>query len=139
MAVDVVHRTHPEASAPLIVQNRAEDARGVEGRQAQPVYRPVRADERCRVQIAYDPVVLYWEIPHALLHERRQYRLAYILPLRITNSKGHHRARARPAFSEAPDAHLLESALYCLHEAHMLHIGLRPQWGARRDLQGDRK
>ncbi len=59
MAVDVLDRTQVEASALLVIQDGGEDARRVEGRQAEPVDRPVRADERRRVEIAYDPVVFY--------------------------------------------------------------------------------
>jgi hypothetical protein len=60
-------------AAPLIVQDRGEDARGVEPWEAEPVYCPVRANQSGGVQVAYDPVVFYREIPHALPHGRRQH------------------------------------------------------------------
>jgi hypothetical protein len=48
----------------LVVQDRAEHAWRVEGGQAQPVDRPVRANQRRRVQIAYYPVVLDRKVSH---------------------------------------------------------------------------
>jgi hypothetical protein len=48
----------------LVVQDRAEYAWRVEGGQAQPVDRPIRPDERRRMQIAYYPVVLDRKVSH---------------------------------------------------------------------------
>ena len=62
LAVEVLHGMKGKVTALLVVQDGTEDARGIERRDAQPVYRAVGADERCRVKVSYYPVVLYWEI-----------------------------------------------------------------------------
>jgi hypothetical protein len=62
VTVGVLHRAQIEASAPLVVEDGAENARRVEGRQTQPVYRPVSPDERRCVKIPHDPMVLYGKV-----------------------------------------------------------------------------
>ena len=53
-----------EAAALAIVEERGEDARRVEARQAEPVDGAVGADERDRAQVADDAVVLDARIAH---------------------------------------------------------------------------
>jgi hypothetical protein len=65
LAASVLQGLELKVAALLVVQDGTEDARGIESGQTQPVYRPLRADERCRVQIAYHPVILYRQITHA--------------------------------------------------------------------------
>ena len=67
MAAGVVPGDQLEASALLVVQDGGEDARGVEPREAEPFYGSVDPDQRSRVQVAYHPVILYREVPHAPL------------------------------------------------------------------------
>src|SRR5829696_2950632 len=75
LAVGVIHRSQREMPALLVVEDGAEDARGVEGRQAQPVYGAVGTDQRRRVQVPDDAVVLDGQISHLSLtsHRRRPY------------------------------------------------------------------
>jgi hypothetical protein len=68
MAADVLHRTQAKVSALFVVEDGREHAGGVEPGEAHPVYRPVRANQSGGVQVTYDPVALYREIPHALPH-----------------------------------------------------------------------
>src|SRR5215208_4411094 len=67
VAVGVLQRVQREMPTLLVVEDRAEDARGVEGGQAQPVYSPVGTDERRRVEVPDDTVVFDWQIPHTCL------------------------------------------------------------------------
>src|SRR5919112_5439295 len=64
VAVSVLPRSQREMPTPLVVEDGAEDARGVEGGQAQPVYGAVSTDERRRVQVPDDTVVLDRQITH---------------------------------------------------------------------------
>src|SRR5215203_4492777 len=75
LAVGVIHRSQREMSALLVVEDGAEDARGVEGRQAQPIDGAVGTDQRRRVQVPDDTVVLDGQISHLSLtsHRRRPY------------------------------------------------------------------
>ena len=75
VAVGVRHRLQREMPTLLLVEDRAEDARGVEGRQAQPIYGAVGTDQRRRVQVPDDTVVFDGQIPHSSLpsHRRRPY------------------------------------------------------------------
>src|SRR5215210_8700652 len=70
VAVGVLQRVQREMPALLVVEDRAEDARGVEGGQAQPVYGAVRADERRRAEVPDDTVVFDGQIPHITLRLR---------------------------------------------------------------------
>src|SRR5215212_3273147 len=67
VAVGELHWSQREMPTLLVVEDRAEDTRGVEGGQAQPVYGAVGANERSRVQIPDDTVVLDRHIPHSSL------------------------------------------------------------------------
>jgi hypothetical protein len=51
-----------EVTTLLVVEDGAEDARGIEGGKAQPVYGPILSHERRRVQVPYDPVVRYRKV-----------------------------------------------------------------------------
>ena len=53
----VAGRPERVEAAAILVEDRAEHARGVERRAAVPVDRAVRADERHRVQVAHEPVL----------------------------------------------------------------------------------
>jgi hypothetical protein len=68
VTVGVLHRVQREMPALLVVEDRAEDARGVEGGQAQPIYGAVGTDERRRVEVPDDTVVFDGQIPHSSLH-----------------------------------------------------------------------
>src|SRR5215207_5914504 len=78
VAVGVLHRSQREMPALLVVEDGAEDTRGVEGGQAQPVYGAVGTDERSRVQIPDDTMVLYWQIPHSSLPSKHRCPCLYL-------------------------------------------------------------
>src|SRR5919106_2926282 len=78
VAVGVLHRMQREMPALLVVEDGAEDTRGVEGGQAQPVYGAVGTDERSRVQIPDDTVVLDRQIPHSTLPSQHRYPCLYL-------------------------------------------------------------
>src|SRR5215212_5521148 len=65
LAAGILHGPQREVPALPVIQDGAEDARGVEGRQAQPIYRAVLTDERRRIQIPDDTVVFDGQITHA--------------------------------------------------------------------------
>src|SRR5215213_3793695 len=78
VAVGVLHRSQREMPALLVVEDGAEDTRGVEGGQAQPVYGAVGTDERSRVQIPDDTVVLDRQIPHSSLLSQHRFPCLYL-------------------------------------------------------------
>ena len=60
----------PEGPAALRIEDRAEDAGRVEVREAEPVDRSVQSDERDRVKVADDPVMLDRRIAHPTIPPR---------------------------------------------------------------------
>src|SRR5215210_8352061 len=78
VAVSVLHGSQREIPALLVVEDGAEDTRGVEGGQAQPVYGAVGADERSSVQIPDDTVVLDRQIPHSSLLSQHRCPCLYL-------------------------------------------------------------
>src|SRR5215210_4727561 len=77
-AVGVLHGSQREMPALLVVEDGAEDARGVEGGKAQPVYGAVGTDERRRVEVSYDTVVLDRQIPHSSLPSQHRCSSLYL-------------------------------------------------------------
>lgn len=65
LAASVRERAQPEVPSLLVVQDRAEDARRIERRQAEPVYGAVPAHERRGAQVADDAMVLYRKVSHS--------------------------------------------------------------------------
>src|ERR671912_294341 len=78
VAVGVRHRLQREMPTLLVVEDRAEDARGVEGGKAQPVYGAVGTDQRRRVEVPYDTVVLDRQIPHSSLPSKHRCPCLYL-------------------------------------------------------------
>src|ERR687889_443224 len=78
LAVGELHWSQREMPTLLVVEDRAEDTRGVEGGQAQPVYGAVGTDERSRVQIPDDTVVLDRQIPHSSLLSQHRFPCVYL-------------------------------------------------------------
>src|SRR5215210_9592176 len=78
VAVGVLHRSQREMPALLVVEDGAEHTRGVEGGQAHPVYGAVGTDERSRVQIPDDTVVLDRQIPHSSLPSQHRCPCLYL-------------------------------------------------------------
>src|SRR5215204_1399774 len=78
VAVGVLHRSQREMPAFLVVEDGAKNTRGVEGWQAQPVYGAIGTDERSRVQIPDDTVVLDRQIPHSTLPSQHRYPCLYL-------------------------------------------------------------
>src|ERR671917_336914 len=78
VAVSVLHRSQREMPALLLVEDGAEDTRGVEGGKAQPVYGAVGTDERRRVEVPDDTMVLYRQIPHSSLPSKHRCPCLYL-------------------------------------------------------------
>src|SRR5918993_3914824 len=78
VAVGVLHRSQREMSALLLVEDGTEDTRGVEGGKAQPVYGAVGTDERRRVEVPDDTMVLYRQIPHFSLPSKHRCPCLYL-------------------------------------------------------------
>src|ERR671915_1435850 len=78
VAVGVLHRSQREMPALLLVEDGAEDTRGVEGGKAQPVYGAVGTDERRRVEVPDDTMVLYRQIPHSSLPSKHRCPCLYL-------------------------------------------------------------
>src|SRR5215203_2335380 len=78
VAVGVLHRSQREMPALLLVEDGAEDTRGVEGGKAQPVYGAVGTDERRRVEVPDDTMVLYRQIPYSSLPSKHRCPCLYL-------------------------------------------------------------
>src|SRR5437867_5055979 len=62
---DIVEaRRDAKQAAPLVVEERGEDARRIDPRRAAPVDRAVGAHEGHRPQVADDAVLFYWQVGH---------------------------------------------------------------------------
>src|SRR5215203_181908 len=94
VAVGVLHRSQREMPAFLVVEDGAKNTRGVEGWQAQPVYGAIGTDERSRVQIPDDTVVLDRQIPHSSLPS--QYRCPCLYLTALCMRLAPHAPRALP-------------------------------------------
>ena len=80
LAVEVLNRVQGKVSTLLVVQDGAENARGVEGRNAQPVYGAVGTDERRRVQVSYYSVIFYREITQSASSSHRMITVPILHP-----------------------------------------------------------
>src|SRR5215204_3135785 len=78
VAVGVLHRSQREMPAFLVVEDGAKNTRGVEGWQAQPVYGAVGTDQRRRVEVPDDTMVLYRQIPHSSLPSKHRCPCLYL-------------------------------------------------------------
>src|ERR671921_2088125 len=108
VAVGELHWSQREMPTLLVVEDRAEDTRGVEGGQAQPVYGAVGTDERSRVQIPDDTVVLDRQIPHSTLPSQHRYPCLYLTApceacaSRTTSISASQHAQASPSLLSLP-------------------------------------
>src|SRR5918995_1281498 len=101
VAVGVLHGPQRELPAFFVVEDGAEHARRVEGGQAQPVYGTVGADQRRRMQVPDDTVVLDGEIPHPGLPSQRRRAYSYLTAPRNRHVSTSARRQASPVDSSA--------------------------------------